>query len=53
MEAFSMRSNAAQIVSPVIGTLLQGYMLWVVSSFMDEMRLGGCTAIKSGENIEA
>jgi len=53
METFSMSSTTIQIISPIVGTLLQTYMLWVVSSYMDELRLGGCVAIKSGDKLDA
>jgi len=51
MEAFSMSSPPHQIASPVIGSILHMYMLWVVSAFMDELRLGGCVPISTKSDM--
>jgi FtsH-binding integral membrane protein len=44
MESFSMRSPVLAITSPVVGTVLTCYMLWIVMEFMDEVSHGGCAA---------
>lgn len=43
LEAFSMTAPALAIVSPTLGTILQCYMLWIVTDFMDELTHNGCS----------
>lgn len=45
MEVFSMLAPVIAIISPIVGTIIQCYMLWIVWEFMDEVAQGGCKAI--------
>ncbi|ODM94095.1 Cytochrome c oxidase subunit 3 [Orchesella cincta] len=45
IEAFSMTAPAPAIASPILGTILQCYMLWIVMEYMEFVAHNGCATI--------
>ncbi|CAL8095341.1 unnamed protein product [Orchesella dallaii] len=52
IEAFSMTAPIPAIISPILGTILQCYMLWIVMEFMEEVAHGGCASIPIKAQVE-